>query len=376
MQYLMLAAVTVAITMIIVGITIKPYKINRVLNNEDGVIKKTILQNIADKCIELPLVGRSAKWLALRRSNSLIKLSNKVLELSELTLSLHQLYALKLASSLIAFMIIASINITNVQYQKEYIIEDSVTDIKGEWQEASIINKLQPDSRNKLYEDIELLDQNNNEEILTFSIMQSFGVNNATAILYEDWYQQVKEKIDNLKIFSLSDFMLVLVAVFAWDILLLIIWILRGYVCKQEIIRLEHVFQQLSGIEGVRTTEIIEELVAASKVYKKQLRCFYQNFICDKRQAFEALKNSGGSISLCKLAEVLEIYSLNDHEVAIEILDRVILERDEAALITAEETLDLVDIFAFISIAPLVYEIARLMLSPMLELIYKAFEFV
>ena len=376
MQYLMLAAVTAAITMIIVGITIKPYKLNRALNIEDGIIKKTILQNFADKCIELPLVGRSAKWLALRKNNPLIKLSNKVLELSELTISLHQLYALKLASFLLAFMIIASINITNVQYQKEDIIEDSVASIKGEWLEVSIINNLHPNSRNKLYKDIKLLEQNNSEEILTSSIMQGFGVNNATAILYEDWYQLVKVRIDKLKIFSFSDFILALTALFGWDILLLIIYILRGYACKREIIRLEHVFQQLSGIEGVRTTEIIEELVAASKVYKKQLRCFYQNFICDKRGAFEVLKNSGGSISLCKLAEVLEIYSLNDHEVAIEILDRVILERDEAALITAEETLDLVDIFAFISIAPLVYEIARLMLSPMLELIYKAFEFV
>jgi hypothetical protein len=52
------------------------------------------------------------------------------------------------------------------------------------------------------------------------------------------------------------------------------------------------------------------------------------------------------------------------------------MERDESLLITSEESIDFVDLVAFLSIAPLVYELARLMLSPMLDIIYKAFEFI
>ena len=336
----------------------------------------TMLQQIADKCTNLPLVGKIAKWLTDNRNNPMIKMSNKLLELSEVTLSLYQLYVIKITSIFLALLVIISINFTNMQYKKDYIIQGSTAALQMDVPETNVISKLEPSSRKMLYEDILIIAQHNNSASLRAEIARILGVDNNTALVYEDWYKQVKIGVDSLKILKLSDFILLLFASFGWDLLFIIIWVLRGYARKQEIIRLEYVFQQLSNVEGVRTTEIIQELVAAAKVYKKQLSNFYQIFICDKRRAFIELKGVGENTSLCKLAEVLEIYSLNDHQVAMEILDRAILERDEAALITAEETLDFVDIFAFISIAPLVYEIARLMLSPMLELIYKAFEYM
>lgn len=376
MEYVMLIAIGVAMIMILVGMAIRPYKLNKGLSIDKSGIKMTMLQQIAEKCTNLPLVGKIAKWLTDNRSNPMIKMSNKLLELSEVTLSLYQLYVIKITSIVLAFLVIISINFTNIQYQKDYIIQGSTAALQMGVPEANVISKLEPKSRKILYEDILIIAQHNNTASLRAEIVRILGVDNNTALVYEDWYKQVKIGVDSLKILNSGDFILLLIASFGWDLLLIIIWVLRGYARKQEIIRLEYVFQQLSNVEGVRTTEIIQELVAASKVYKKQLSNFYQIFISDKRRAFIELKGVGENTSLCKLAEVLEIYSLNDHQVALEILDRAILERDEAALITAEETLDFVDIFAFISIAPLVYEIARLMLSPMLELIYKAFEYM
>lgn len=376
MEYVILIIIGVAMIMILVGMAIRPYKLNKGLSIDKSGIKMTMLQQIAEKCTNLPLVGKIAKWLTDNRSNPMIKMSNKLLELSEVTLSLYQLYVIKITSIVLAFLVIISINFTNIQYQKDYIIQGSTAALQMGVPEANVISKLEPKSRKILYEDILIIAQHNNTASLRAEIVRILGVDNNTALVYEDWYKQVKIGVDSLKILNSGDFILLLIASFGWDLLLIIIWVLRGYARKQEIIRLEYVFQQLSNVEGVRTTEIIQELVAASKVYKKQLSNFYQIFISDKRRAFIELKGVGENTSLCKLAEVLEIYSLNDHQVALEILDRAILERDEAALITAEETLDFVDIFAFISIAPLVYEIARLMLSPMLELIYKAFEYM
>lgn len=376
MEYVMLIAIGAAVIMILVGRAIKPYKLNKGLSIDKSGVKMTMLQQIADKCTNLPLVGKIAKWLTDNRNNPMIKMSNKLLELSEVTLSLYQLYVIKITSIFLALLVIISINFTNMQYKKDYIIQGSTAALQMDVPETNVISKLEPSSRKMLYEDILIIAQHNNSASLRAEIARILGVDNNTALVYEDWYKQVKIGVDSLKILKLSDFILLLFASFGWDLLFIIIWVLRGYARKQEIIRLEYVFQQLSNVEGVRTTEIIQELVAAAKVYKKQLSNFYQIFICDKRRAFIELKGVGENTSLCKLAEVLEIYSLNDHQVAMEILDRAILERDEAALITAEETLDFVDIFAFISIAPLVYEIVRLMLSPMLELIYKAFEYM
>ncbi len=376
MEYVMLIAIGAAVIMILVGLAVKPYKLNKGLSIDKNGVKLTMLQQIADKCTNVPLIGKIAKWMTDNRSNPMIKMSNKLLELSEVTLSLYQLHVIKITSIVLAFLVIISINFTNIQYQKDYIIQGSTAALQMDVPETNVISKLEPSSRKMLYEDILIIAQHNNTASLRAEIVRILGVDNNTALVYEDWYKQVKIGFDSLKILKLGDFILLLFASFGWDLLLLIIWVLRGYARKQEIIRLEYVFQELSNVEGVRTTEIIQELVAAAKVYKKQLSNFYQIFISDKRRAFIELKGVGENTSLCKLAEVLEIYSLNDHQVAMEILDRAILERDEAALITAEETLDFVDIFAFISIAPLVYEIARLMLSPMLELIYKAFEYM
>ncbi len=61
---------------------------------------------------------------------------------------------------------------------------------------------------------------------------------------------------------------------------------------------------------------------------------------------------------------------------AIQILDRETMERDEQMIITAEESIDFIDLVAFLCIVPIVYELARLMLDPMLNMVYKAFDFV
>lgn len=138
---------------------------------------------------------------------------------------------------------------------------------------------------------------------------------------------------------------------------------------------LEYIFGLLARVDGIKTLDIIHQLEKSSKVYAKYLHEFAAIFQYDKKRGFDYLKTRNIK-SLSKMANVLEIYSLSDKEIALQVLEREVMERDESIIITADETIDLIDLVAFLSIVPLVYELARLMLNPMLDVVYKAFEFI
>ena len=99
-------------------------------------------------------------------------------------------------------------------------------------------------------------------------------------------------------------------------------------------------------------------------------------FKTEKDIALEALKHSVKNSRFSKLVDILRVYSMTDKKLALQILERHRLEKEEEILLTAEEDMDLVDLIAFLSIIPILLQLASLLLKPMLDMIYEAFRFV
>ncbi|HEY5586476.1 MAG TPA: hypothetical protein VIK78_18540 [Ruminiclostridium sp.] len=190
-----------------------------------------------------------------------------------------------------------------------------------------------------------------------------------------EWFIKTWGQLQKVRVFKYYHILIILLALFLPEFLLILRWLLRGCVYKKEIIMLEYIFGLLARVDGIKTLDIIHQLEKSSKVYAKYLHEFAAIFQYDKKRGFDYLKTRNIK-SLSKMANVLEIYSLSDKEIALQVLEREVMERDESIIITADETIDLIDLVAFLSIVPLVYELARLMLNPMLDVVYKAFEFI
>jgi hypothetical protein len=189
------------------------------------------------------------------------------------------------------------------------------------------------------------------------------------------WFLKTWTEVQKMHSFNYYYLLIIFLAAFLPELLLILRWLLRGCVYKKEIIKLEYIFELLARVDGVKTIDIINELEKSSKIYSKYLNKFSSMFKYNKQSAFDYLKSKNIK-GLSKMANILEIYSLSDKELAIQILEREAMERDEQMIITAEESIDLIDLVAFLSIVPLVYELTRLMLDPMLDIVYKAFEFI
>ena len=99
-------------------------------------------------------------------------------------------------------------------------------------------------------------------------------------------------------------------------------------------------------------------------------------FKTEKEQAIDVLKASVKNSMFCRLVDILRVYSMTDKKLALQIMERNRLEKEEGILLTAEEDIDLVDLIAFISIVPILLQLANLLLKPMLDMIYEAFRFI
>lgn len=213
-------------------------------------------------------------------------------------------------------------------------------------------------------------------EIVEATVVQCLNTSDKQLIAEKtQWFIEKWSKVQNIRFFKAQYILILLLSLFLPDIFLILRWLVKGALYKKEIIKLEYIFELLSRIDGIKTLDIIRELEKASRTYSKWLGQFGTIFKYDKKRGFDYLHQKNVK-SLSKLADIMEIYSLTDREVALQILEREVMERDESMIMTADETLDFIDLIAFISIVPLVYELARLMLNPMLDIVYKAFEFI
>lgn len=169
---------------------------------------------------------------------------------------------------------------------------------------------------------------------------------------------------------------LILLSFWVPELVLLVKRLLLGNRYRKEVIKLENIFELLGSICNFKTIGIIEEMAKASKAYRKHLENCRGLFKTEKAQALEALKLSVKSSRFSKLVDILRVYSMTDKKLALQIMERNRLEKEEEVLLTAEEDVDLVDLIAFISIVPILLQLANLLLKPMLDMIYQAFQFI
>ncbi|EPR14345.1 hypothetical protein [Ruminiclostridium papyrosolvens] len=370
---LFILLIIVGVLAVFCGLSFKVIKIskNTKRKNITGVIE-SVEENIFVKTFLDVLTKNKGLWLN--------RFEARVLELSEVGISLRRLYLIKVLCFLLCIVVFSAIRCTNMGYEQRLVIENTEKENSLFYSTKSQDNRqyrfyrvvltkvgkdvLESSDDTELYHLVE----EKVAEVLNSSDKQEIDENTR-------WFIDKWEDTQKIGFFKSGYMWLILISLFLPDIFLVIRWLVKGALYKKEIIKLEYIFELLARIDGIKTLDIIYELEKSSKTYQDWLRQFAVIFRYDKRKGFDYLKNKNVK-SLSKFTDIIEIYSLHDKEVALQILDREAIERDEAIIMVADETLDFIDLIAFISIVPLVYELARLMLNPMLDIVYKAFEFI
>ncbi len=371
--------ITIGLSMIVYGFVIKILKPIKGLKNPKAK-KYQEVQEILENITSKGLIGKSLNYLARNKEFFLNKFIIKILEISESGISLQQLYFLKIGCLFLCTLLLTVMGYTNKISQIKLI-----TAFLAEGK--SVISQDDSYDLNKYQLYKKILDGVGKEKLSKANSVEKYSLvedkmaeyfNTADVkILQEktDWFLKAWSEVDKISAFKEYYIIIILAATFLPEFFLIIKWLLRGCIYKKEIIKLEYIFELLARVDGIKTIDIINELAKSSKIFSKYMNEFAVMFQFNKQNAFDYLKRRNIK-GLSKMANILEIYSMSDKELAIQILDRETMERDEQMIITAEESIDFIDLVAFLCIVPIVYELARLMLDPMLNMVYKAFDFV
>ncbi len=370
---LFILLIIVGVLAVFCGLNFKVIKIskNTKRKNITGVIQSVEENFFVKKVLDF-ITNNKGHWFN--------RFEARVLELSEVGISLRRLYLIKVLCFLLCIVVFSAIRYTNMGYEQRLVIENTEKEESLFYSPQSQDNRQYYFYRMVLWEVGEDVLENSDDTKMYQLVEEKVAkvLNSSDKHEIEEkaeWFINKWEDTQKIGFFKPGFLWLILISLFLPDIFLVIRWLVKGALYKKEIIKLEYIFQLLARIDGVKTLDIICELEKSSKTYEDGLRQFAVIFRYDKKKGFDYLKNKNVK-SLSKFADIMEIYSLHDKEVALQILDREAMERDEAIIMVADETLDFIDLIAFISIVPLVYELARLMLNPMLDMVYKAFEFI
>lgn len=371
--------IAMGLLMVICGIIYKPPRVTtgfQKLKKKDTKTISDVLESITSKNI----ISKILNYLAKDTNFFLNKFITRLIELSEAGLSLQQMYFVKFICFILCAILTIVIGYTNTINQTKNIVALSAEEKSVMYQDDAY-----DQSRYQLYKIIlggvgkdSLTSASNTEKYYLVEEKMAEHLNTSDEQIIREkteWFLKTWTEVQKLSSFKYYYLLMTFIAAFLPELLLILRWLLRGCVYKKEIIKLEYIFELLARVDGVKTIDIINELEKSSKIYSKYLSKFSAMFKYNKQTAFDFLKSKNIK-GLSKMANILEIYSLSDKELAIQILEREAMERDEQMIITAEESIDLIDLVAFLSIAPLVYELTRLMLDPMLDIVYKAFEFI
>ncbi len=326
------------------------------------------------------IISAPLNFISKNKKTLVNRYLTKILELSEAGISLSQFYFLKFLCLLFFTGLFLAILYSNTAYQAKIIVETSGSD-QILFGRSETVDHTKYQLYKQILENIDSRKLSGSIYSEKYNMVEDViaeQLNTSDRHLLDEktkWFLDTWQKVKLIETFHLKHLIAMIPSSFIPDMFFIISWLIKGSVYKREIIKLEYVFELLSKVEGIKTLDIINQLERSSKIYSKFFREFSHLFKYDKVKAFNFLKNRNIK-SLTKIANILEIYSRTDKEIALQILEREIIERDEAIIMTADETVDFIDLAAFLSIVPLVYELARLMLDPMLDIVYKAFDYI
>jgi|GEM_PF-2886034 len=345
-------------------------------------IKNNVItfQELLHRVTEYKVIAVPLNFISKDKKIWTNKYLSRLLELSEAGIDLKQAYFIKLLCLAAGTVLLLTVSYSNMCYKTKVLIES--TDIGTSMTNIlNTVDKSKYEFYNQIHKknDIDLLLEKEYEEqytmieeIVTECLQTSDDrlVTEVTEWFIDTWY-----RTRQIKFFHREYILIISGFFFIPDLYFILSWLIKGSVYKREIIKLEYVFELLAGVDGVKTLDIINQLEKASKIYSKYFLEFSHLFKYDKNRAFKYLK-SRNIKSLVKMANILEIYSLTSKDIAKQVLEREVIERDEEIMMTADETVDFIDLVAFLSIVPLIYELAMLMLNPMLDIVYKAFDYI
>jgi hypothetical protein len=379
-KIILVSIVITGLIAIISGIHLKPAAISKSTKSKTVKMPDRKISEVLEYITDKKIIKLLLNLLTRNKNICINRFATWTLEVSEVRINLQQFYLLKISCSLVCILLVVLVNYSNTNYQIKKLVLSADSEKSFSRQENA-----DDESKYILYRQIvEEVGKNvllKAEEAQRYNIVKEAmteRLKTSDNYLIEEetnWFIKTWKEVDNISAKNYRGSIIILLSPFMPEILLIVIWLIRGCVYRREIIKLEYIFELLATIDGIKTSDIIYELENSSKIYSKYLQEFRIIFQYDKKNAFNFLKACRAK-NLSRLAAILEIYSMSDRGLALQILDREVMERDESLLITSEESIDFVDLVAFLSIAPLVYELARLMLSPMLDIIYKAFEFI
>ncbi len=341
---------------------------------------KTPLLFLLERVTKHKIISAPLNFISKNKKTLVNRYLTKILELSEAGISLSQFYFLKFLCLLFFTGIFLAILYSNTAYQAQIIVATSGPD-QILFGRSETVDHTKYQLYKQILENIDsrkLSGSIYSEKYNMVEEVMAEQLNTSDRHLLDEktkWFLDTWQKVKLIETFHLKHLIVMIPSSFIPDMFFIIGWLIKGSVYKREIIKLEYVFELLSKVEGIKTLDIINQLERSSKIYSKFFREFSHLFKYDKVKAFNFLKNRNIK-SLTRIASILEIYSRTDKEIALQILEREIIERDEAIIMTADETVDFIDLAAFLSIVPLVYELARLMLDPMLDIVYKAFDYI
>lgn len=309
------------------------------------------------------------------------------LKCSETNLSLQALYIVKIFCMVLITSTILVINYTNLDITKVNIISKAGSNIDVLQSFGSQKSSSDSGYNYSLYHTIldrvndegkfEKMDDKSKREHLSEIMQGLIHSSNKEDIEYNvqkflsTWYA-----LKRIHLFDWKIFLTAILSFFSPEIFLLLKWLLLGSVYRKEVIRLENIFELLGSMEEFKTTDILEQMAKGSRRYRKHMRECRELFQTDRRLAVESLKAATKNKKMSELVDTIRIYSLVDKKLAMDILAKNRRSKAEGILITADEDMDWLDIAAFVGITPLLYELANLMLKPMLDMVFEAFKYV
>lgn len=383
LQYFTIICVLSGFSLVAMGLLISRYR------QKEGLVLKQMLYSQFNTGMNRRISNRATiftqkafGFLSRNKKGLIYRWDTKVLQLSESTLTVETLYLLKIICLIATILITVAVRHTNIDIMKTSIISRPQGNISlfvepgvNEYTRnaalyTAVVKNIGEEVLKNLDDKQQLMIVG--KELSSLLCVQDKEVLDEQARMVVNTFRQV----DNIRLIDIQTLVLIFLSFWLPEGVLIVRWLLLGNMYRKEVIKLENIFELLGSVKGMKTIDIVTEMAKASKVYRKHLTRCIELFKTEKEQALERLKVSARNTRFARLVDVLRVYSMTDKHIAMQIMERNRLEREEEILLTAEEDIDMVDLVAFISIVPILLQLANLLMKPMLDMIYEVFNFV
>lgn len=358
------------IMMAVVGMRIRIYPMRFVKRIKNNVIN-TIAGNRFVKSVISRIIGDS--------SQPLNRFAQKIINKCEISISIEVLYVLKFMVMFCVIIILVLVRFTNVKVLKSALFSNISSSLISDNTKPQKCNN---NSFEKFFTNIncgEIAGKNEKKDYqeIYYYIKKLFpDTDNEQLSGIVEKVAHTYNAIAQNKSITKYDILIVIIAFMSPEIFFALRRILMHSRHKEEIVKLESVFELLGGIKNFKTINILDEMYQVSKLYKNNIKNCMDRFLMDKNAALEELKASVKTNRFKRMIDYIRIYAFVDKMLAIQVLERNRMQNEEEMLLTAEEDVGLMDMIAFSSILPVLLQLTDLLLKPMMATVIKSFNFI